>query len=198
MVYHHEMMMNIIHMYTYELYSSSHDHQQRNQTTRLPSPIRENIIRTSDNGLVTSQINKVMKALHPGSSIDTKVMNVSRVHRQKDRSSIKFIQDLQQWCSLRQNVPQPNKQHDIFIPYYVANDVNDLFICLTTRQLLFACKYSSVLAVDCTYKITTNELPLLVFGTSDCNRRFYPMGICLISTDESADTFRTLFRGIQQ
>ncbi|CAF3510305.1 unnamed protein product, partial [Rotaria sp. Silwood2] len=30
------------------------------------------------------------------------------------------------------------------------------------------------------------------------NRRFYPMGICLISTDESADTFRTLFRGIQQ
>ncbi|CAF3352491.1 unnamed protein product, partial [Rotaria sp. Silwood2] len=24
------------------------------------------------------------------------------------------------------------------------------------------------------------------------------MGICLISTDESADTFRTLFRGIQQ
>ncbi|CAF0757739.1 unnamed protein product [Didymodactylos carnosus] len=128
MVYHHEMMMNIIHMYTYELYSSSHDHQQRNQTTRLPSPIRENIIRTSDNGLVTSQINKVMKALHPGLSIDTKVMNVSRVHRQKDRSSIKFIQDLQQWCSLRQNVPQPNKQHDIFIPYYVANDVNDLCV----------------------------------------------------------------------
>ncbi|CAF1030184.1 unnamed protein product [Didymodactylos carnosus] len=115
----------------------------------------------SDNGLVTSQINKVMKALHPGLSIDT-------------------------------------KQHDIFIPYYVANDVNDLFICLTTRQLLSACKYSFVLTIDCTYKITTNELPLLVFGTSNCNHRFYPMGICLISTDQSADTFRTLFRGIQQ
>ncbi|CAF5041678.1 unnamed protein product, partial [Rotaria sp. Silwood1] len=88
--------------------------------------------------------------------------------------------------------------HDIFIPYYVANDVNDLFICLTTRQLLSVCKYSSVLAIDCTYKITTNELPLLVIETSDYNRRFYPMSICLISTDESADTFHTLFRGIQQ
>ncbi|CAF2610650.1 unnamed protein product [Rotaria sp. Silwood2] len=184
---------------TYQLYlSGSHDHQQRNTTTRLPSPIREVIIRLSDNGLVTSQINKVMKALHPDLSIDTKVMNVARVQRQKDSSSVKFIEDLQQWCLLRQNVPPPDKQHDIFIPYYVANDVNDLFICLTTRQLLSACKYSSVLAIDCTYKITTNELPLLVFGTSDYNRRFYPMGICLISTDESADTFRTLFRGIQQ
>ncbi|CAF0888783.1 unnamed protein product [Didymodactylos carnosus] len=164
---------------TYKLYSSAvHDHQQRNPTTRLSSPIRENIIRMSDNALVTSQINKVMKALHPDLSIDTK--------------------KLQLWYSSRQNVPQPNKQHDIFIPYYVVNDVNDLFICLTTRQLLSACKYSSVLAIDCTYKITTNELPLLVSGTSDCNRRFYPMGICLISTDESADTFRTVFRGIQQ
>ncbi|CAF4068084.1 unnamed protein product [Rotaria sordida] len=184
---------------TYQLYlSGSHDHQQRNTTARLPSPIREVIIRLSDNGIVTSKINKVMKALHPDLSIVTKVMNVARVQRQKDRSSVKFIQDLQQWCLLRQNVPPPNKQHDIFIPYYVANDVDDLFICLTTRQLLYVCKYSSVLAIDCTYKITTNELSLLVFGTSDYNRRFYPMGICLISTDESADTFRTLFRGIQQ
>ncbi|CAF3954503.1 unnamed protein product, partial [Rotaria sp. Silwood1] len=139
-----------------------------------------------------------MKALHPVLSINTKVMNVARVQRQKDRSSVKFIQDLHQWCLLRQNVPPPNKQHDIFIPYYVANDVNDLFICLTTRQLLSVCKYSSVLAIDCTYKITTNELPLLVIETSDYNRRFYPMSICLISTDESADTFHTLFRGIQQ
>ncbi|CAF1366929.1 unnamed protein product [Rotaria sordida] len=169
---------------TYQLYlSGSHDHQQRNTTTRLPSPIREVIIRLSDNGLVTSQINKVMEALHPDLSIDTKVMNAAH---------------LQQWCLLRQNVPPPDKQHDIFIPYYVANDVNDLFICFTTRQLSSACKYSSVLAIDCTYKITTNELSLLVFGTSDYNRRFYPMGICLISTDESADTFRTLFRVIQQ
>ncbi|CAF4505018.1 unnamed protein product [Rotaria sp. Silwood2] len=151
---------------TYKLYLSGfHDHQQRNTTSRRPSPIRENIIKLSDNGIITSQINKVIKALHPDLSIGTEVMYVARVHRQKDRSSIKFIQDLPQW---------------------------------SIRQLLSACKYSSVLAIDCTYKITTNELPLLVFGTSDYNRRFYPMGICLMSTDESANTFRTLFRGIQQ
>ncbi|CAF1549088.1 unnamed protein product, partial [Didymodactylos carnosus] len=74
--------------------------------------------------------------------------------------------------------------------------------CLTTRHLLSACKYSSILAIDCTYKITTNELPLLVFGASDCNRRFYSVSICLIYTDPSADRFRTLFcvfnTGLQQ
>ncbi|CAF1398863.1 unnamed protein product, partial [Didymodactylos carnosus] len=53
------------------------------------------------------------------------------------------------------------------------------------------------LAIDCTYKITTNELPLVVFGTSDLHRHFRPIGVCLISTDESAETFKTLFRGIQ-
>ncbi|CAF1020052.1 unnamed protein product [Didymodactylos carnosus] len=87
-----------------------------------------------------------------------------------------------------------NKLHDAFVPYYEAIDINHIFICITTRQLLSACKYSSTLAIDCTYKITWNELPLLVFGTSDLYRHFHPLGLCLISTDESADTFKTLFR----
>ncbi|CAF1445535.1 unnamed protein product, partial [Didymodactylos carnosus] len=53
------------------------------------------------------------------------------------------------------------------------------------------------LAIDCTYKILFNGLPLVVFGTSDLHRHFRPVGVCLISTDESAETFKTLFRGIQ-
>ncbi|CAF1570008.1 unnamed protein product, partial [Didymodactylos carnosus] len=104
--------------------SESHNHDQRNDTTRLKSPIRDTVRQMSDKAI----------------------------------------------------------------------DINHIFICITTRQLLSACKYSSTLAIDCTYKITYNELPLLVFGTSDLNRHFHPLGLCLISTDESADTFKTLFR----
>ena len=49
-------------------------------------------------------------------------------------------------------------------------------------------------ASNCTYKITENELPVLVFGTSNFNRHFCPLGLCLLSTDKAADTFKTLFR----
>ena len=56
------------------------------------------------------------------------------------------------------------------------------------------CNYSSTSAVGCTYKITENEVPILVFGTSNFNRHFRPLGLRFLSTDKAADTFKTLFR----
>ena len=38
---------------------------------------------------------------------------------------------------------------------------------------------------------------MLIFGSSDVNRRFFPMGLCLISTDEASETFATLLQGLQ-
>ena len=73
----------------------------------------------------------------------------------------------------------------------------NIFICLVTRQLLSTAEYCSVLVVDITYEITAAKLPLIVFGTSEANHQFSPMGKCLISTDEPADTFWTLLNGLQ-
>ncbi|CAF1220346.1 unnamed protein product [Didymodactylos carnosus] len=131
---------------------------------------------------------------HEQNHADTKIKNIVQYSRSKTRKSIISIDDLQTWCNQYLNCSSPDKLHDAFVPYYEAIDINHIFICITTRQLLSACKYSSTLAIDCTYKITWNELPLLVFGTSDLYRHFHPLGLCLISTDESADTFKTLFR----
>ncbi|CAF0910781.1 unnamed protein product [Didymodactylos carnosus] len=119
-----------------------------------------------------------MEVLHPDLFIDSKIKSAVEYKQQQNRCRIKFIEKLYSWCS------QPV-------------DVNNTFICLTTRQLLSTCKHSSVLYIDCTYKVTANELPLLVFGTSDFNRRFYPMDVCLISSDESFETFKIFFRDIQ-
>ncbi|CAF1143649.1 unnamed protein product [Didymodactylos carnosus] len=140
---------------------------------------------------------KVMKVLHPDLFIDSKIKSAVEYKQQQNRCRIKFIEELYSWCSQRNTYPSVDKTHDVFVPYFEAVDVNNTFICLTTRQLLSTCKYSSVLYIGCTYKVTANELPLLVFGTSDFNRRFYPMGVCLISSDESSETFKTFFRGIQ-
>ncbi|CAF1149196.1 unnamed protein product [Didymodactylos carnosus] len=141
--------------------SESHNHDQRNDATRLKSPIRDTVQQMSDKGMTQTQIRKAVSVIHPSLTVDTKMKNIVQYSRLKTRKTI---------------------------------DINHIFICITTRQLLSACKYSSTLVIDCTYKVTWNELPLLVFGTSDLNRHFHPLGLCLISTDESADTFKTLFR----
>ncbi|CAF1558682.1 unnamed protein product, partial [Didymodactylos carnosus] len=68
--------------------------------------------------------------------------------------------------------------------------------CLSTRQLLSTTKYSSALAIDCTYKVTWNNVPILIFGTSDYKRHFHPVGLCLVSSDEASSTYETLFQGV--
>ena len=37
-----------------------------------------------------------------------------------------------------------------------------------------------MLQVDATFKLNWNELPVLVFGSSDSNRRFHSYGIAVI------------------
>ncbi|CAF1565907.1 unnamed protein product, partial [Didymodactylos carnosus] len=174
--------------------SESHNRVQRNDTTRLKSPIRDTVRQMSDKDMTQTQIRKAVSVIHPSLTVGTKIKNIVQYSRLKTRKSIISIDNLQIWCNQYLNCPSPDKLHDAFVPYYEAIDINHICICITTRQLLSACKYSSTLAIDCTYKITYNELPLLVFGTSDLNRHFHPLGLCLISTDESADTFKTLFR----
>ncbi|CAF1461591.1 unnamed protein product [Didymodactylos carnosus] len=145
-----------------------------------------------ENGLTLVQIKKAVKVAYPQVTSDTQIQDVARWHRHKSRSSMKFIEDLQLCCAQRNLCPTSDKPHVVFVPYYEVIDIEHTFICLTTRQLLSTRQHSSVLAVDGTYKITSNNLPLLVFGTSDLNRHFFPIGICLISTDESADAFKIL------
>ena len=71
-----------------------------------------------------------------------------------------------------------------------------LFCLLTTKQLFQQIKSTTYLQVDATYKITWNELPLLVFGSTDANRHFKPFGITLVSHDENKRRYEQLFTSI--
>ncbi|CAF1575352.1 unnamed protein product [Didymodactylos carnosus] len=77
----------------YQLYSSeAHNHRTRAQTSRLPSPVRHNIVLVTDTGLTLRKIQKAVTVFNPQLSNNiTKI----RTHRQKNRCSIKSIEDLQ-------------------------------------------------------------------------------------------------------
>ena len=71
------------------------------------------------------------------------------------------------------------------------------FVLSTTKQLLKETQFSTLLQVDETYKLTWNELPLLVFGSSDANCHFQPLGVALVSNDEKSTCYIDLFRQLK-
>ena len=75
--------------------------------------------------------------------------------------------------------------------------VNNLFVLFTTKELIRQMQYSTLLQLDGTYKLTWNELPLIVFGASDCNRNFRPFGVALVSEDESSSCYEHLFNSLR-
>ncbi|CAF0851693.1 unnamed protein product [Didymodactylos carnosus] len=71
--------------------------------------------------------------------------------------------------------------------------INDITLHIVQKNLLYY-----LLQVDATFKLTWQELPLLVFGCSDADRHFHPYGIALISTDEAASSYARLFQTLKQ
>ncbi|CAF3400184.1 unnamed protein product [Rotaria socialis] len=56
---------------------------------------------------------------------------------------------------------------------------------------------SSLLQVDATYKLTWNELPLLVSGSSDADRHFRSFGVALVSSGEGSACYIDLFKQLK-
>ena len=98
--------------------------------------------------------------------------------RRKDRPQIFSVYDLRQRCHQHQNGDQVRST---YVPFYTVTDIDNVFIFFTTKQLFQQIRYTNYLQVDATNKLTWNDLPLLVFGSSDANRHFKPFGVALFS-----------------
>ena len=113
----------------------------------------------------------------------------------KGNPEIFSVYDFKQWCINHKY--DENSIHSTFVPYYYINNINDIFVLFTTKQLLKDTQFSSLLQVDATYKLTWNELPLLVFGSSDADRHFRPFGVALVSSDEGSACYIDLFKQLK-
>ena len=83
-----------------------------------------------------------------------------------------------------------NLLYSTFVVYYRIKKIDDIFVFFTTKQLIQQIQLTALLQVDATYKLTWNNLPLLVFGSSDADRHFCPFGIALVPSDEHASCFK--------
>ncbi|CAF1515445.1 unnamed protein product [Rotaria sordida] len=177
------------------MFRNTHNHKYRAETTRLPSPVRQSVSKYVHIGLTESQICSSLLLDHPSLSVpSTKLTSLVKTERRKNRPKIFSVFDFCQWCNDHQDGAVP---HSTFVPFYFINDIDDLFVLFTTKELIRQIQYSPLLQIDATYKLTWNELPLGVFGTPDCNRNFRPFGVAPVSEDESSSCYEHLFNSLR-
>jgi len=145
------------------MFKNTHYHEQRNETSRLPSPVRETVNKYVKCNLTEGQIKKAISFDYPSVSLPTNQLSnlISYARRQKN-PEIFSVYDFNQWCINHQY--NDNLPHSTFVPYYSINNINDIFVFFTTKQLIQNMQLTNLLQVDATYKLTWNDLPLLVFG----------------------------------
>ncbi|CAF4876895.1 unnamed protein product [Rotaria sp. Silwood1] len=171
-----------------------HEESERNPTTRLPSPIRRAVSNYVKCGLTETQIRKSIVINYSQTSInEAKLHNVIIYERRKDRPKIFSAYDLRNWCYEHK---KGKDLHSTFVPFYNIDDINNLFVFFTTKQLFQQIRLTTFVQVDATYKLTWNNLSLLVFGSTDANRHFKAFGMALICSDENSECFAHLFNSI--
>ncbi|CAF4669274.1 unnamed protein product, partial [Didymodactylos carnosus] len=130
-----------------------------------------------------AQIRSSVSVDHPSTPVlSTKLTSVVQTERRKNRPEIFSVYEFRKWCNDHQDGIVP---HSTIVPFYYINNINDLFVLFTTKRLIQQIQSTALLQVDTTYKLTRNELPLLVFGASDGNKHFHPFGVAPVSDDES-------------
>ncbi|CAF0953592.1 unnamed protein product [Didymodactylos carnosus] len=178
--------------------SNTHNHSIRAQTTRAPSPVREIVLKSAAAKLSQTQIRLAVANEYNGQVSSSKVTSLLKYQRLLTLANVYSVHDFYQWCQLRSTTLSLQSPHDVYVPQFEINSSEDLFVFFATRQLISVGAQSYLHQVDATFKLTWQELPLLVFGCSDTDRHFHPYGIALISTDEAASSYARLFQTLKQ
>ncbi|CAF2642268.1 unnamed protein product [Rotaria sp. Silwood2] len=178
------------------MYKNAHCHEQRNVTGRLPSPVRESVNKYVTCQLTQGQIKNALSIDYPNIPLPiNQLTSLINYTRRRNNPEIFSVYDFNQWC-MNHNYDD-NLLYSTFVPYYSIKNIDDIFVFFTTKQLIQQIQCTTLLQVDATYKLTWNNLPLLVFGSSDADRHFCPFGIALVSSDEHSSCFKELFIQLQ-
>jgi hypothetical protein len=105
--------------------------------------------------------------------------------------------DLEQWIHNHTDIP--DDIHEVFVvSYHIYQDYTPSFrFALSTRKLLEVVRFSDVLHVDETYKLTWRGIPITIIGTTNVNNKFHPVCFAVV-TDCSKPDFQVIFRGLKE
>ena len=83
----------------------------------------------------------------------------------------------------------PSDEDEVFVGSFELNALSEqLFrVFLTTKRLLSICLNSKHILADATYKLTSENFPVLTGGTTDKSKSFHPFGIAVTTNEKDID-----------
>jgi len=91
------------------MFGNTHNHEYRNETSRLPSPVRQSVSKYVEVGLTKTQIRSSLLFDHPNIPVlSTKLKSLVQTERRKNRPKIFSVFDFRQRCNDRQDGSVPH------------------------------------------------------------------------------------------
>jgi hypothetical protein len=89
--------------------------------------------------------------------------------------------------------------HFLICTVQYSTDPDNVFMFMSTKMMLqTALNNMRLLCIDATYKICWRGFPLVVLGTTDAERHFYPIATVLIHKSETADIYEKILETLQR
>lgn len=144
-------------------------------------------------------INLVKKGLEPPPK--SKLINfLTKLRREKYGSDKLDFGKLEKWLS--ENMEMPAEDNQPFVLDYEVKideenvDKSIFRFCVSTKYLLRHASSIQILHSDATYKLIWQGFPVLLVGTTDADRRFHPIAVC-VATNEREEDFSFFFRALR-
>jgi hypothetical protein len=120
-----------------------------------------------------------------------------------DRRRVKFGQptihlgELEKWIHEHESIPDDDNEPFVMKSWILEGDQPSFRFILTTKKLLKLTCSTDILHADATYKLIWQGFPVLIVGTTNKNRKFYPL--CLgVSTNEQKEDFEMMFSVLKE
>jgi len=189
----------------------NHMHDELQQTNKLTDQMKDEIKKLFDLNLKPKRMFEILieKGLQPKNKAQlSNYLNVIR--NQKLGPSQISLGQIEQWCLDHNKIPDSEDLPFVVsyqIKYYdelevditEREDPNDSVahfrIFISTKRLLVNCTKANNIHVDATYKLIWEGMPVIIVGSTDCDRHFHPSGIAVCSNERTED-FKFIFESI--
>lgn len=107
------------------------------------------------------------------------------------------LSDVISWAKSHEAVPDDDNSPFVLSYDYDAEKVDASFrLFVTTKALLGLALKTDIIHADGTYKLIWQGYPVLMVGTSDCDRKYHPFGL-IVSTNETAQDYEFVFQSLK-
>jgi hypothetical protein len=197
------------------LYKTEADHDHRDENVRgIDDNIRKCIEELYTDGIMKpKQIIRALQTRNLKVPTTIQLKNFLVQYKKKKYGSyVVSLGELEHWCE--NNLELPTDENKSFVVSYkviydeeeeeeydddedVEDDGDNKFrLFISSLRLLHIASISSHIHADATYKLVWQGFPVLIIGTTDLNKVFYPFGLAICSNEKTKD-FEFIFNSIQ-